>query len=88
MGAAQARPDHCWSSLEEEVWGRQGRVTAARSNRELRWPNDLTLSSEPGKEPQAQVGLVGPPWQDRYNPSLASHSQGVSGDQRASLQAP
>lgn len=40
--------------------------------------NDLTLSSEPGKEPRAQAGLVGPPWQDGHTPSSATHRQGVS----------
>lgn len=33
---------------------------AVRSDRELGWPNDVTLSSGAGKEPQAQAGLVGP----------------------------
>lgn len=40
--------------------------------------NDLTLSCESGKEPRAQAGLVGPPWQAGHIPSLATHCQGVS----------
>lgn len=51
---------------------------AVRSDRELGWPSDLTPSSGPVKGLWAQVGLVGPTWQNRHTPSLVVHSQGVS----------
>lgn len=72
----QARP--LLGSPEGRGLGTAGLSHSSEMGQGAGMANDLTLSCEPGTEPRAQAGLVGPPWQDGHTPSSATHSQGVS----------